>query len=139
MFTYLPRYRVLICGEHQQAVYRLDKHMKRHHSLPIAQRRELLAAYAGLAINTPMQITLRYMTISIEGSMKVAANQQRCSPAPLPSTSPHQNPRLLLRLASCRTEYRLLCVASITHYPFHLHLDFKIKYTVLVREMPGFT
>jgi hypothetical protein len=58
MFTYLPRYRVLICGEHQQAVYGLDEHIKRHHSLPIAQRRELLAAYAGLAIDTPMQITL---------------------------------------------------------------------------------
>jgi hypothetical protein len=58
MFTYLLRYRVLICSEHQQAVYGLDGHMKRHYSLPIAQRRELLAAYAGLAINTPMQITL---------------------------------------------------------------------------------
>jgi hypothetical protein len=57
------------------------------------------------------------MPISIEGSIEVAANQQRCSLLPLPSASPHQNPRLLPRLASC--------VASITHYPFHLHLDFE--------------
>jgi hypothetical protein len=61
--------------------------------------------------------TLRYMPISIEGSIEVAANQQRRSLPPLPSASPHQNPRLLPRLASC--------VASITHYPFYLHLDFE--------------
>jgi hypothetical protein len=57
------------------------------------------------------------MPISIEGSIEVAANQQRRSLPSLPSASPHQNPRLLPRLASC--------VASISHYPFYLHLDFK--------------
>jgi hypothetical protein len=52
MFTYLSAYSVLICNEHQHAVYSLDEHLKRHHSLLIARRRELLTAYAGLAINT---------------------------------------------------------------------------------------
>jgi len=74
------------------------------------------------------------MTISIEGSMEVAANQQRRSKAPLPSAPPHQNPRLLPCLASCSTEYLPLCVASITHYPFHLHLDFKIRYRANVNN-----
>jgi len=58
---------------------------------------------------------LRYMHVVIEGSVEVVANQQRRSTAPLPSASPHQNPRLLPRLASCRTRYLLFCVASITH------------------------
>ena len=61
----------------------------------------------------------------IEGSVEVVANQQRRSTVTLPSASPHQNARLLPRLASCRTEYLLLCVASITHYLVHLHLNFK--------------
>jgi hypothetical protein len=58
MFTYLSAYSVLICNEHQHAVYGLDEHLKRHHSLPIARRRELLTAYAGLAINTPREVAL---------------------------------------------------------------------------------
>jgi hypothetical protein len=58
MFTYLPAYRVLICVEHYRAVYGLDKHLKRHYSLPAARRRELRAAYAGLAIDAPMHATL---------------------------------------------------------------------------------
>jgi hypothetical protein len=58
MFTYLPAYRVLICVEHQHAVYGLDEHLKRHHSLLAAKRRELRAAYTGLAINAPTQISL---------------------------------------------------------------------------------
>jgi hypothetical protein len=58
MFTYLPTYRVLICVEHHYAVYSLDEHLKRHHGLPAAKRRELRAAYAGLAINAPTQISL---------------------------------------------------------------------------------
>jgi hypothetical protein len=77
---------------------------------------------------------LRYMAMSIEGSMEVAANQQRRSTAPLLSASPHQNPRLLPRLASCRIEYLLLCFASITHYPFYLHLDFEIRYRANVNN-----
>jgi hypothetical protein len=74
------------------------------------------------------------MTISIKDSIEVAANQQRCSTTPLPGASPHQSPQLLLCLASCRTEYLLLCVASIIHYPFHLHLDFKLRYRANVNN-----
>jgi hypothetical protein len=58
MFTYLPAYRVLICVEHYHAVYGLDEHLKRHYSLLAARRRELRAAYAGLAINAPKHVTL---------------------------------------------------------------------------------
>jgi hypothetical protein len=58
MFTYLPAYRVLICVEHYHAVYSLDEHLKRHHGLPAAKRRELRAAFAGLAINAPTQLPL---------------------------------------------------------------------------------
>jgi hypothetical protein len=81
---------------------------------PRLRMRPNLNGYVEAAL-TP--VFLRYMPISIEGSIEVAANQQRRSLPPLPSASPHQNPRLLPRLASC--------IASITHYPFHLHLDFK--------------
>jgi hypothetical protein len=58
MFTYLPAYCVLICVEHQHAVYGLDEHLKRHYSLPAARRRELLAAYAGFVIYAPKHVTL---------------------------------------------------------------------------------
>jgi hypothetical protein len=58
MFTYLPAYRVLICVEHQHAVYGLDEHLKRHLGLPTARRKELLAAYAGLAIDVPTRLSL---------------------------------------------------------------------------------
>jgi hypothetical protein len=58
MLTYLSAYRVLISVEHQHAVYGLDEHLKRHHSLPVARRRELLAAYAGFAIYAPKHVTL---------------------------------------------------------------------------------
>jgi hypothetical protein len=71
--------------------------------------------FATLALT--LALALRYMPMAIEGSMEVAANQQRRSLPPLPSASPHQNPWLLPRLASC--------VAFITHYPSYLHLDLK--------------
>jgi hypothetical protein len=58
MFTYLPAHRVLIYVEHQHAVYGLDEHLKRHHGLPAAKRRELLAAYTGLAIDAPEHVSL---------------------------------------------------------------------------------
>ncbi|KAF2022929.1 hypothetical protein EK21DRAFT_119243 [Setomelanomma holmii] len=58
MFTYLAAYKVLICLEHQHAVYSLDEHLKRHYSLPVARRRELLAVYAGLSINATKQVSL---------------------------------------------------------------------------------
>ena len=53
------------------------------------------------------------------------ANHCRYCPILLPSASPHQNLRLLPRLPSFSTEYLLLCVRSITHYLFHLHLNFE--------------
>jgi hypothetical protein len=56
MLTYLPLYSVLLCYEHQHAVYGLDEHLKRHHKLPIAQRRELLALYSGHALLQPDQV-----------------------------------------------------------------------------------
>lgn len=52
------------------------------------------------------------------------ANYRRRCCIPLPSASPHQSPQMLPRLPSCRIEYLLLCVRSITHYLFHLHLHF---------------
>jgi hypothetical protein len=58
MFTYLSAYSMLICNEHQHAIYSLNKYLKRHHSLPIARRRELLIAYAGLMINLPGEVAL---------------------------------------------------------------------------------
>jgi hypothetical protein len=51
MFIYLSSYRVLICCEHQQAVYGLDKHLKRHYKLSLARRRELLVEYQGLSLS----------------------------------------------------------------------------------------
>jgi hypothetical protein len=66
MFTYLPDYRVLICVEHYYAVYGLDEHLKRHYSLPAARRRELRAAYAGLAINA-----LKHVTLPASGSAPI--------------------------------------------------------------------
>ena len=58
MFTYLSSYKVLICREHQHAVYSLDEHLKRHHQLPVAKRRELLAAYQGLSLSLPNHVVL---------------------------------------------------------------------------------
>jgi hypothetical protein len=58
MFTYLPAYRVLICVEHQHAVYGVDEHLKRYHGLSAARRRELCAAYKGLVIDAPTQLSL---------------------------------------------------------------------------------
>jgi hypothetical protein len=58
MFTYLPAHSVLICVEHQHAVYGLDRHLKRQHGLLAAKRRELLAAYTGLATDAPEHVSL---------------------------------------------------------------------------------
>jgi hypothetical protein len=59
-----------------------------------------------------------------EPSPGLTANHRGRSSTPLPSPSPHQNPRLLPRLASCKTKYLALCVGPITHCPFYLHLHF---------------
>jgi hypothetical protein len=53
MLTYLPLYRVLICDKHQHAIYSLDKHLKQHYKLPIAQRRELLLLYSSYTFLPP--------------------------------------------------------------------------------------
>jgi hypothetical protein len=57
-FLYLSAHSVLICLEHQHAVYGLDEHLKRHHGLVAARRKELLATYAGLTIYAPKQVPL---------------------------------------------------------------------------------
>jgi hypothetical protein len=56
MFTYLPAYKVLVCQEHQHAVYSLDEHLKRLHKLLAAERRELIASYSGLALSLPERV-----------------------------------------------------------------------------------
>jgi hypothetical protein len=58
MLTYLLLYRVLICDEHQHAVYSLDEHVERHHKLPIVQRRELLALYSSYTLLSSDQVPL---------------------------------------------------------------------------------
>jgi hypothetical protein len=58
MLTYLPLYCVLVCQEHQYAIYNLDKHLKQQHQLPIAERRELLTLYSHLLLLPPERIPL---------------------------------------------------------------------------------
>ena len=58
MLTYLPQYCVLICCEHQHAVYSLNEHLKRRHCLPIAQRQALLATYERYSLCPPQQVLL---------------------------------------------------------------------------------
>jgi hypothetical protein len=58
MFAYLSSYRVLICVEHQYAVYSVDEHLKRYYGLLAVERRQLLAAYTNLTLSTPEQVTL---------------------------------------------------------------------------------
>jgi hypothetical protein len=56
MFTYYEPYQVLLCCEHRCAVYGLDKHLKRHHSMPAAERRALLATYEDLHLVQPAKV-----------------------------------------------------------------------------------
>jgi hypothetical protein len=42
IYTQYQAYGVLLCCEHQCAVYGLNKHLKRHHSMLAAEWRELL-------------------------------------------------------------------------------------------------
>jgi hypothetical protein len=48
----------LICIKYQQAIYSLDEHLKRRYSLPVAQRRQLLATYQSYALCPPKQLSL---------------------------------------------------------------------------------
>ena len=45
MFAYLAVHSVLVCRKHCCAIYGLDEHLKRHHSMPAEERRALLTAY----------------------------------------------------------------------------------------------
>jgi hypothetical protein len=58
MLTYLPAYSVLVCKEHQRALYGVDEHLKRHHKLSLRERRELLSAYSSLSLLSPAQVPL---------------------------------------------------------------------------------
>jgi hypothetical protein len=57
MFTYYKPYQVLLCREHRCAVYGLEKHLERHHSMPTAERRALLAAYKDFDVLPPAEVT----------------------------------------------------------------------------------
>jgi hypothetical protein len=57
IFTQYPAYSVLLCRKHCCAVYGLNKHLKRHHSMPAAERRELLALYKDFALIAPGEVT----------------------------------------------------------------------------------
>ena len=56
MLTYLSTYGVLICNEHQYAIYSLEDHLKRYHKLPIQERRELLERYSSYALQLPTNV-----------------------------------------------------------------------------------
>lgn len=56
MFIYLPTYGVLICNEHQYAVYSLDEHLKRYHKLSIQDRRELQERYSSYTLQPPAHV-----------------------------------------------------------------------------------
>jgi hypothetical protein len=58
MFIYLSSYNILVCRVHQYAIYNVEEHLKRHHSLPIQKRRELLASYSHLALLPPSQVSM---------------------------------------------------------------------------------
>jgi hypothetical protein len=57
IFTQYPAYSVLLCRKHRCAVYGLDKHLERHHSMPTAERRELLALYKDFALLALGEVT----------------------------------------------------------------------------------
>jgi hypothetical protein len=54
---YLP-YQVLICCEHCCTVYGLDKYLERHHAMPAAARRMLLAEYKDFDLLPPAELGL---------------------------------------------------------------------------------
>jgi hypothetical protein len=58
MFTRYPSYQVLICCQHCCAVYGLDKYLERHHAMPAAERRALLAAYEDSDLLPPAEVGL---------------------------------------------------------------------------------
>jgi hypothetical protein len=56
IFTRYPAYSVLLCRKHHCAVYGLNKHLKRHYSMPVAEQRELLALYEDFTLLTPGEV-----------------------------------------------------------------------------------
>lgn len=58
MLTYLSTYNILICREHQRAIYGVDEHFKRYHKLPLEDRKVLLNAYSSLSLLSPDQVPL---------------------------------------------------------------------------------
>jgi hypothetical protein len=58
MLTYLSTYCVLICQQHQHAIYGVDEHLKRYHKMLAAERRALLSAYHHLPLLSPGQVPL---------------------------------------------------------------------------------
>lgn len=58
MLTYLSSYNILICRDHQRAIYGLDEHFKRYHKLLIEDRKVLLNAYSSLSLLSPDQVPL---------------------------------------------------------------------------------
>jgi hypothetical protein len=57
IFIRYPAYSVLLCREHRCAVYSLNKHLERHHNMPAAKRRALLASYEDIALVAPGEVT----------------------------------------------------------------------------------
>ena len=56
MLTYLPTYGVLICNEHQYAIYSLDEHLKRYYKLSIQKRKELQQHYSSYTLQPPTYV-----------------------------------------------------------------------------------
>jgi len=57
IFTRFALYGVLVCREHQCAVYGLDEYLKRHHhDMPISKRRELLDLYEDFHHLPPVEV-----------------------------------------------------------------------------------
>jgi hypothetical protein len=57
IFTQYPAYSVLLCRKHCCAVYGLNEYLKRQHSMPAAEQRELLALYKDFALLAPGEVT----------------------------------------------------------------------------------
>lgn len=58
VFTYLPRYKVLLCLPHAMGVQNLDTHLCDHHGVPAQLRRAIVSKYRGYAIEKADQVAL---------------------------------------------------------------------------------
>jgi hypothetical protein len=57
MFAQYLLYGVLICCKHCCAVYSLNKHLKQHHSMSVAERKALLALYKDFDVLPLAEVT----------------------------------------------------------------------------------